>query len=313
MSVLLTGLGLAVLASLALNGGYLLQHAGSRDGPPVTLRRPLVALRGLMSSRLWLAGLVLGLAGWALHVGALSVAPLSLVQAFAAGGLALAAPLGARALRQPLRARERRAIAVIVVALTLLAAGAVAGPAGAVPVATLAAAFLVPCAGLAAILAAVRGPRRAHALGAAGGALYGIGDAATKALTATVHGGLGVAAAAPWLAVLAGASAGAFVCFQRGLQLGPAVPVVALMTAATNVVAIAAGLVLFGDPLGASPALAVVHALAFALAVGAAWLLAPVQARLEHGDPDLAATGPDRRGRPGAIGPGAPARMPEIP
>ena len=33
---------------------------GSRAGPPVTVRRPRVALRGLLSSRLWLAGHALG-------------------------------------------------------------------------------------------------------------------------------------------------------------------------------------------------------------------------------------------------------------
>ncbi|HEX6618339.1 MAG TPA: hypothetical protein VF024_01700 [Solirubrobacteraceae bacterium] len=283
MSAFAAGLGLALLASLALNSSYLLQHAGSHGGPPVTVRRPLVALRGLLSSRMWMAGLALGLSGWSLHVAALSLAPLSLVQAFAAGGLALAAPLGARALRQPLGARERRAIVMIVLALALLAAGAVGGPPGAPPAAGVAAVFMVPCAALAALLAAVRGPRRAHALGAAGGALYGIGDAATKALTAAAHGGLGVGAATAWLAILAGAAAGGFVCFQRGLQLGPAVPVLALMTAATNVVAIGAGLVVFGDPLGAGPGFGLLHALAFVLAGAAAWWLAPAQARLEHG------------------------------
>jgi len=297
MSPLAGGLGLALLASVALNSSYLLQHAGSRGGPPVTVRRPLVALRGLLSSRLWLAGLGLGLLGWAVHVAALSLAPLSLVQAFAAGGLALAAPVGARVLRQPLSARERRAIAVIAVALSLLATGAVAGPRAAVPAAGAAVAFLVPCAVLAATLAAMRGPRRAHALGAAGGVLYGIGDAATKALTAAARGGLGIAAIGLWTAVLLVATAGAFLCFQRGLQLGPAVPVVALMTAATNVVAIAAGLVAFGDPLGATQPLAILHAVAFVLVVGAAWALAPMQA-MAAGDggrrraTSAAATGP---------------------
>jgi len=36
-----------------------------------------------------------GLAGWALHVGAMRDAPLSLVQAFVAGGLALTVPMAA--------------------------------------------------------------------------------------------------------------------------------------------------------------------------------------------------------------------------
>jgi hypothetical protein len=52
------------------------------------------------------------------------------------------------------------------------------------------------------------------------------------------------------------------------------------MTAGTNVSSIAGGLIVFGDPLGRTPALAGAHALAFALVGVAAWLLAPSQARL---------------------------------
>jgi hypothetical protein len=96
MSALAVGLGLALLASLALNGSYLVQHAGSRGAPAVTALHPLATWRGLLASRVWTAGLVLGLAGWALHVGALAKAPLSLVQPFTVGGIALAVPVAAR-------------------------------------------------------------------------------------------------------------------------------------------------------------------------------------------------------------------------
>src|ERR1700704_3421346 len=102
-AALAIGLGLAVLASLALNGSYLLQHAGSQGAPPIDARRLGPALRGLLRSRLWMAGLT----GWALHVAALSQAPLSLVQAFAAGGLALVGPVGARALGVRMLPTER--------------------------------------------------------------------------------------------------------------------------------------------------------------------------------------------------------------
>jgi energy-coupling factor transporter transmembrane protein EcfT len=88
-------------------------------------------------------------------------------------------------------------------------------------------------------------------------------------------------ATSPWLGVAAVATAAAFFCFQRALQVGPAVAVIALMTAATNVVSILGGLAVLGDPLGHSPALAAVHAAAFALVVAAAWRLAPVQASLQ--------------------------------
>lgn len=72
----------------------------------------------------------------------------------------------------------------------------------------------------------------------------------------------------------------AFVSFQRGLQIGPAVPVIAVMTGATNAVAIVIGLLVFGEPLGAAPAFAVIHVVAFALAVAAGLTLARAQGRL---------------------------------
>ena len=118
------GLALAVVASVALNGSYLLQHAGSRGAPALDLRRPLASFRGLLGSRLWLAGAVAGALGSVLHIGALGTAPLSLVQAFTAGGLALTVPVAARAFGQRLGRSERLAVSVLVAALSLLGLGA---------------------------------------------------------------------------------------------------------------------------------------------------------------------------------------------
>lgn len=281
MSSLALGLALALLAATALNGSYLLQHVGSRDAPAVDVRRPLRTLCGLLRSRLWTTGLLAGLVGWALHVGALAHAPLSLVQAFAVGGLAVALPVGALVLRERLARGELAAIALMLVALALLALGAHVVPAPrAVPALALGA-----CLGACALAAGALVLRRAAgALGVAAGMLYGAGDVATKAATiAAARHGLAAALVSPWpLAVLL-LSCGAFFCFQRGLQSGAAVPVVALMTAATNAVAILGGLLVLGDRLGATPALAVVHALALAALALAAWRLAPSQARMTVG------------------------------
>jgi hypothetical protein len=60
----LLGVALALLASIALNASFLLQHLGSRTAVNITLRRPAASLRGLLGSRLWLAGSAAGLAGW---------------------------------------------------------------------------------------------------------------------------------------------------------------------------------------------------------------------------------------------------------
>jgi hypothetical protein len=277
----LIGVALALLASVALNGSFLLQHLGSRTAPRITLRRPAASMRGLLASRLWLAGAAAGLAGWGVHVAALSQAPLSLVQAFSAGGLALAVPVAARITRAPLSAPERRAVLLMVGALVLLAVGA--GPPGAgIAAAGLMAAFLaVAAAPAAAFAAAPPGGRRAHGLGVAAGVLYGAADAATKAATAALHtGGLLAAVLSPWVVVVVVASAGAFFSFQRGLQIGPALPVIALMTAATNLVAVAGGLIVFAEPLGASVASSTAHLLAFGLVGVAAWRLSAAQARM---------------------------------
>jgi glycosyltransferase involved in cell wall biosynthesis/drug/metabolite transporter (DMT)-like permease len=286
MSPLGVGLGLAVLASVALNASFLLQHAGSRAAPPIDPRRPARTLLGLLGSSWWLAGLATGMGGWALHVAALARAPLSLVQAFAAGGLALTVPVAGLAFGERLRPAERLALALMVGALALLAAGAADPPARRVPSAAMAGFLALAAVAATTLAAGARGPRRAVGLGAAGGVLYGAGDAATKALTIAARQGLVHAALSPWLAAVALATAGAFLCFQRGLQIGPAVPVIALMTAATNLVAILAGLVVFGDPLGPGAGVGASHLLAFGLVMGAGALLARAQARLGPVDPD---------------------------
>jgi hypothetical protein len=284
VSGLAFGLTLAVAASVALNAGFLLQHAGSSGAPAVTVRRPIATLRGLLASRLWVAGLALGLAGWALHVDALSHAPLSLVQAFVAGGLVLAVPL-ALAFGHRLERGELGAVVLLAAALALLSTGARAGHVRTVDGPALAVA-LGAAGALAAGLAALAPRAGAGALGAAGGVLYGAGDMAVKALTTVAHhGGAAAVARSPWLAAAALATAGAFFCFQRALQTGAAVPVIALMTAATNVVSILGGLAVLGDPLGRTPALAALHVGAFALVVVAAWRLAPTQATLQGPHP----------------------------
>jgi len=272
------GLALALGASVALNAGFLLQHAGSRSSVAISPLRPVATLTSLLRSPLWSAGTAVGLGGWALHVAALARAPLSLVQAFVAGGLALAAPMAVVGLRVRLTRAEVTAVGLMACALVALTAGLHAHGAHArFDPATLGAySALLACAA-AALAALVGGERRPAALGAAGGLLYGAADLAIKALT----GGASLVGS-PWLAVAAVATAGAFFAFQRGLQAGRALVVIAVMTAATNVSSVAGGFLVFGDQLGRTPALAALHLAAFCLVFGAAWLLAPVQVALQQ-------------------------------
>jgi len=282
---LLIGLGLALVASLALNASYVLQHRGLGGAPAVDARRPLRTLRGMLGSGWWLAGGALGLGGWVLHVVALTRAPLSLVQAFLAGGLVFAVPLAAWIARHPPRRREIVGVGVMACALAGLAVGS--GASGAQH--DFAPAALGAYAGGATLIAgaiAVLGrSRRPEALGLAGGILFGAGDAVVNALTGIlVHGGLGDVLVSPWLLVAIAMNVGAFVAYQRGLQIatGRVVGVIALMTAASNVLAIAGGLAVFGDPLGTTTAFDALHVACFAAVVAAGWLLAGAQAALEQ-------------------------------
>lgn len=276
MSALATGLCLAVIASIALNSSYMLQHAGSANAPDVNPRRPFATLRGLFASRLWTVGAALGITGWAVHIGALAHAPLSLVQAFVAGGMGLMAPIAAHYLRQRMAPLEWLAVALVVLSLLLLSLGLHdPGRHAAVDSAALAV-FVAVATALAGLLVLFVRSWRAHALGLAGGILYGTADTTVKALTgiASNHGILAVLSS-PWLAAAVATTAAAFFAFQRGLQTGRAIPVVVLMTGGTTVVSIIGGFAVFGDPLGRTPLLAYIHLVGFVLVTIASALLAP--------------------------------------
>jgi hypothetical protein len=279
MSSTTLGMVLALGAAIALNGSYLIQHAGSAGGAAVDARRPLATLLSLLRSPVWALGGLVGMGGWALHLGAMRQAPLSLVQAFVAGGLALAVPMAAVGLRQRLVRAEVQALGLMVVALVLLSIGLSASSGGHGFGAVALAAWMAGLGAGAAVLVA-RAPRthRPLALGLAGGLLYGAADLAFKALTG-LHG-LGHVLLSPWLPAALLATAGAFFAFQRSLQADRPLVAIGAMTGATNVSSIVGAFIVFGDPLGRTPGLAALHALAFALVVASAWRLAPVQARL---------------------------------
>jgi hypothetical protein len=277
--VLLLGFTLAMASSLALNAGYLLQHVGGAGATAVDVRRPIATVRGLLRSPLWALGIGTDLVGSVMHIGALAAAPITLVQAFSAGGLALVVPASARLARSPLHRAERVAVAVIVVALAALAISPQATsstPASAGPPLL----FLAVVLAGAGALAATRGPRRGAALALIAGLLYGLSDAATKGFTdAAGHGLLG-AVLTPWPPVIVALCAVAFFAFQRGLQLGAAATVIVLMTAATNVIAVAAGVSLFAESLGTQPGIAWLHLLAMLAIAAASWRLVAVQVRI---------------------------------
>jgi len=171
------GLVLALASAAALNWGYFAQHGAASGLPPLSVRRPVRSLATLFGNRRWVVGFFTGIAGWVLYVVALTLAPLSLVQACSAGGLGvLAALTGVRS------RSERLAVAISIAGLVLLAislAGTVSGSKHA----NLrdAAVWMLVSAAIAAVAA---GGRSAAGLGTAAGVLYAAGDVGTKAAAA---------------------------------------------------------------------------------------------------------------------------------
>ncbi len=264
------GLCLALASAVCLDVGFLWQHGSASRLPPLSVRRPLVSLRSLFANLRWLAGFTVGIAGWAFYVGALRLAPLSLVQAVSAGGIGLLALLVERTTDVRLSGREWAGVAaaglgLVALGLSVTGAGASSGHhASAVAVAAWVVASLA-VAGLAC------GPGAARLGGGAGfglaaGTLYAAGDVATKA---AVVGG----AAVLFTAAVLACHGSAFVALQLGFQRGGAMATAGVSTLATNALPIVAGTLLFGEAVPPGP-MGVLRLLAFAGVIVGAGLLA---------------------------------------
>lgn len=267
---LAAGIALALASAAALNWGFFVQHGVASGLPPLSVRRPFASLGLLFSNLRWVGGFLAGLAGWALYVGALALAPLSLVQAASAGGIGLLALLVERTTRTALTRRDRVGVGAAVAGLVLLGislAGSTAAGRQASPVGV---GLWIACSLAAAGLAARRVPAGAG-FGIAAGVLYAAGDVATKA---AVGGGAAVAFTAAVLAC----HGLAFVALQLGFQRGGALATAGVSTLLTNALPILAGMVLFHEGLPGG-VLGGVRVAAFAGVVAGAALLASTDAR----------------------------------
>jgi len=251
------GLVLALASTAALSTSFFVQHQAASKLPPLTLRKPVWSLGALFRHPRWLAGFFLGLGGWALYVGALALAPLSLVQASSAGGIGVLALLTRT--RVP---REQLGVALSILGLALLGAslagGASSGRAGSIS----ATALWLGASTLAAALTAVPGARwlaPGAGLGAAAGILYAAGDVGTKA---AVHGGSRLV----FVPALLACHGLAFAALQLGFQRGGPLATAGMATLLTNSLPIVAGLAVFHESLPGG-ALGALRIAAFALVV----------------------------------------------
>jgi hypothetical protein len=276
------GLLLALLTAFTSVAGFLYKFRGARDAPAVEMSRPVHSSIVLFRSPLYLLGIVIAMGSWGLHVGALALAPISLVQSVIAGGLVLLTVVADRVFGIAVTRREWIGVALTAAGLAFLAATLGGGGRSAhshYHDATLA--IYVAAAGGAGLLIAARS-RHASALAVSAGLLWAASDTSIKALSGHLGSlGFGVLVHPLALVILVASLLGLLVS-ARSLQLGDAVPVIALTSAAANLTTIAAGPIVFGEPLPAGKLELTVRVLAFALVIIAAALTPPPLRAVEN-------------------------------
>lgn len=280
------GILLALVCAFTTNLAFLYKHRGACAARAVHVRHPLRSARELFRSRWFAVGMLVAVGAWAAHVGALALAPMSVVQAVLAGGVVLLAVMAERLFGFRVGRRQWAGLGLMAVGLVLLGVtlpaihgahsqfslpGMIAFEAGFVAVGAL----LI-------MGKRIGAPDHHHGvmLGAAAGVLFGVSDVSIKAITGlTGDVGLLGALLSPWTLVAVAASIAAFYASAKGLQEGEAVPVIALTGTAANVAGITGGIIVFGDPMPGSALGIVLQGIAFALVIVAAALTpAPVRA-----------------------------------
>ena len=276
---------LALLCAFTSIVGFLYKHRGAVESPPVELRRPVASSLALFGSRWYTLGILVAMGSWGFHVAALALAPISVVQSVIAGGLVLLTVVADRLFGFSVTRREWSGVALTATGLAFLAAtlGDTADEAHS----DYAVATLVAYAGTAALLgfaAAAAARATVHGgtlLAASAGLVWGASDVSIKALSGRVDDGFVAVMAHPLALVILLLSLIGLGISARSLQVGKAVPVIAVTSAAANVCTIAAGPGVFGEPLPEDTLGVALRMLAFVLVISAAALTPPPRATTE--------------------------------
>ena len=251
------GLGLAFAGAVVTNMAYSLEHDAAAALPRLSPRRPLRVVDFLIHDTRWLKAFGAETAGWLMYVAALKLAPLALVQAVTASGVAVLAFATARGHPSRLARREQAAVVLALAGLLLLGMSLLGRePSEHHPPVLGIVIWLAVCGG-AAILLILQPTRfgRAATLGLAAGLLFADGDTSAKLIG---FGGLWLLALVPLIVAYGTGTS----VLQTAYQRGDALTAAGMATMVTNAVPIVAGFVLFGERLP-SGGLAVLQVLAF--------------------------------------------------
>jgi len=278
------GILLAFLCAVFSNLGFFFKHRGACVCTKVEIRHPLRSAKALWTSKWFAIGMLVGGGGWALHVAAISFAPLSVVQVVLSGGVVLIAVMADRMFGFSVGRRQWWGLALTAVGLILLGV-TMPTPDGAhatfsSPAMIAFEAVLLGMGGLLILGPRAGAPAEHHGvmLAAAAGIMFGVCNVAVKALSGMVGDAGLMGLASPALIVAGCASVAAFYASARSLQDGEAVEVIAITGTAANIAGIAGGIIVFGDPMPGTALGIAVQGIAFVLVVVASALTpAPVR------------------------------------
>lgn len=276
------GIGLALVAAVMANLASLLKHHGCQHVAPVRISEPLRSARCLAASRWFAAGWGLAATAWLVHVAALSMAPISLVQAVLAGGAVTLAVMSKRLFGGTV---ERRQWLALLLGGTGLALIALTLPRFHGSHSEFALASILGFEGGLGLLAAglALGHRsgrlseyRGAMMAAVSGTLFAVAGVAIKGLTG--EAAAPVLLVGPWIGAIVLTGALAQYSAVAALQRGGAIETIGVMGLVANAAQIAGGVLVFGDPIASGPLGISLQGTAFALVCLSALLLPPRRA-----------------------------------
>src|ERR1035438_8840930 len=114
------GILLALACAFVANLGFFYKYRGANDVPKVQVLHPLRSVRALYSSKWFTLGMITATASWGLHVAALTLAPMSVIQVALAAGVVFIAVMAERLFGFEVGRRQWVGLSLTAIGLVLL-------------------------------------------------------------------------------------------------------------------------------------------------------------------------------------------------
>src|SRR4051794_12214959 len=114
------GIFIALACAFATNLGFLYKYRGANDAPAVSMAHPWRSAVDLFRSKWFAIGMAVAVGAWGLHVAAMAMAPMSVVQAVLSGGVVLLAVMAERLFGYCVGPRQWWGVALTAAGLVLL-------------------------------------------------------------------------------------------------------------------------------------------------------------------------------------------------